>query len=266
MDGSRAKSHAPVLLLPNISARWTRQAAFRQSLRPDSGVDHTGNSNTEAWTVGNSSATFHSFTLEYPTELQWNADSVNNTNRVNLNDLSLLSNARRLGIWQCQRLQFLCFCVIKMVSGALSPVPALLWPETCWGFSAVSTNEAWAVGVRARSTNCYSGNQRFTILKWNGSSDGTGPTVSPTFPAADNNNNQNLNHVAVIDTNGNGAGNLGFAVGNAGDILKSTEPTGRRSFYRHNNLFGVFIVLLLKRGQLALLADILKWNGATGVP
>ena len=69
--------------------------------------------------------------------------------------------------------------------------------KSLYGVSAVSSTEAWAVGERG------------IIAKWNG----TSWSVLPNSTNPINNTTIKLNSVSVIDTNGNGVGDFGYAVG-----------------------------------------------------
>ena len=66
------------------------------------------------------------------------------------------------------------------------------------GVSAVSSQDAWAVGNLDSTTTL--------LLQWNGSS---------WSNHANTGTDSNLNAVQVLDTSGNGIGNFGFAVGQA---------------------------------------------------
>ena len=102
------------------------------------------------------------------------------------------------------------------------------------------------------------------MFKWNGTV--WSPLSSATSPSipADISTNQNLNAVHVIDTNGDGLGNIGFAVGNSGIILQyngtnwvaATSPVA-------TNMMGVFVVSASEAWAVGASGDILKWNGST---
>ncbi len=68
----------------------------------------------------------------------------------------------------------------------------------------------------------------------------------------------------MIDTDGDSAGNIGFAVGNSGRILRyngtnwvaDTSPVT-------SNLFGVSTVVCLEAWACGANGDILRWNGSS---
>ncbi len=264
-DGSRAASHVSGAYasqyqcsinslggIPSVTSA-TYQAETQQAIQLP-----------EIWAVGNSSGNNFMLTQwNYPTELQWSVDTINNTNRVNLNDISLLSNADGWAVGNTNSTNFI---FLRYQNSAWSVVvrTGACSGQNLLGVSSVSATEAWAVGVRARSTSCSSGNQRYTILRWNGSTwTELTPSVSPTIPA-DNNNNQNLNHVSVIDTDGNGTGNIGFAVGNSGQILEYNGSNWLAdSSPVTNNLFGIIVVSASEAWAVGASGRILRWNGST---
>jgi hypothetical protein len=88
------------------------------------------------------------------------------------------------------------------------------------GLSTLSNNESWAVGVRYRPLCANNRNYRYTLLKWNGTSWVLlTPSSAPTIPA-DSSSNQSLNAISMIDSNSDGLADFGFAVGDAGTILR----------------------------------------------
>ena len=218
----------------------------------------------DGWVVGNSSGgNFRLSHWNYPSELNWTAVSISNSNSDNLNGISMLSNADGWTVGNVRNNQFNFLhwngsaWQVNLISNACSG-------QDLQGVSMVSSQEGWAVGNRYQPTNCNSGNQRYTVMRWNGSQwTLLTPTSSPSIPA-DNNNNQNLNAIHVIDTSGNGIGNLGFAVGNNGQILKyncsnwsaETSPTNRR-------LNSVYIVSASEAWAVGNNGTIIRWNGSS---
>jgi Tfp pilus assembly protein PilX len=200
------------------------------------------------------------------TELAWSDESFascGNNCRANLNAVSMLSYADGWAVGDRTLGGFLTF---------------LRWNGSTWtpnltvsgcngqhltGVSMVSSTQGWAVGERYTAT-CVGANRRYDILQWNGTTwVQLSPSTSPGVPA-DHPSNQNLNAVHVIDTTGNGAGNIGFAVGNGGRILQyngtnwvaATSPTA-------NNLFGVYVVSTSEAWAVGASGDILRWDGST---
>jgi Tfp pilus assembly protein PilX len=218
----------------------------------------------EAWAVGAASSGSYVLTRwNRPTAISWNSSSFANAAAANLNSVSLLSNADG---W-----------AVGVVSG--SNFTLLHWTGSSWGLSTLATdcsnqdlygvstvysNEAWAVGHSYRTngtcTNA-SGTQHFTVLKWSGSS--WAKLSSPNIPA-DAGTNTNLNAVHVIDTTQSGAGTLGFAVGDAGTILKYNGSTwAKDTSPTVQNLYGVYVVSSSEAWAVGAAGAIVKWNGTT---
>ncbi len=196
----------------------------------------------------------------YPGEVAWTALNVaGGSSAGNINAMSMLSDA---DAW-------------AVANEANSNLIFLRWNGASWGVSSVtgcdaqnllgismvSSQEGWAVGARSRPTLCLLGNWRYTIVRWNGSS--WTKQVSPAIPA-DNNNNQTLNAVSVIDTSGNGAGDIGFAVGEAGIILRYNGSTwAAMTSPTTQNLNGVVVVSASEAWAVGDGGVILRWNGST---
>ncbi|MDX1902413.1 MAG: hypothetical protein SFW66_10530 [Gammaproteobacteria bacterium] len=221
----------------------------------------------EGWAVGDRSG--NSFILthwNYPTALSWTNASISNpSNRVNLNAISLLSNADGWATGDTSGTNFI-FLHLLGSTWNVSVVAGACSGQNINGISAVSATQAWAVGVRTRATTCSSGNYRYTILYWNGASwVELTPSTSPSIPADGTSSAiQNLNAVHVINTTGTGAGTIGFAVGQSGTILKyngSNWVTDTSSVT--NNLFGVYVVSMSEAWAVGASGRILKWNGST---
>lgn len=218
----------------------------------------------EAWAVGNENGSNFTFThWNKPTEQSWNLTNVaGGTNSAHLNAVSLLSHADGWAVGDRAGSNFI-FLRWNGSSWALTALAGSCSGQHLLGVSAVSSQQAWAVGIRYKP-NCGGGsNYRYTIMRWNGSSWSLlTPSSSPTIPA-DASTNQNLTAVHVIDTNGDGLGNIGFAVGDSGRILQYngtnwvqvTSPTTR-------DLSGVFTVSSSEAWAVGTNGTILRWNGS----
>lgn len=218
----------------------------------------------DGWAVGNSSGNNFVFTRwNYPTENSWTASTVaGGGNDANLNDISMLSNKDGWAVGN-EAGNFLIFLRWNGSTWALNTVNGCNG-QNLLGISMVSSRNGFAVGTTYKPTSCSSGNNRYTIVYWNGTNWSLlTPSTSPSIPA-DNNSNQNLNAIHVIDTAGNGLGNIGFAVGNNGQILRyngtswtqATSPTTR-------NLLGVSVVSSSEAWAVGTNGTILQWNGTT---
>ncbi len=103
-----------------------------------------------------------------------------------------------------------------------APVAGACNGQNLQGVATISNSEAYAVGVRYRPGCGSSGNYRYTLLRWNGSNWVLlTPSSSPSIPA-DMASNKSLNAISMLDTNDDGVADVGFAVGDAGEILRYT--------------------------------------------
>lgn len=196
------------------------------------------------------------------TELAWTDASFNGgSDRENLNDVAMTSygDAWAVGLERSNN-----FLILRwngstwsksLVAGACSN-------QDLNGVTVVSKNEAWAVGQRYQP-GCSGGQRRYTVLYYNGSGWSLlTPSTSPSVPS-DSNQNRDLYAVHVIDTDGDGAGNIGFAVGANGDIIRyngsnwvdDTSGTNRA-------LRGVYVVSSSEAWVVGNNGEILRWNGS----
>lgn len=131
--------------------------------------------------------------------------------------------------------------------------------------SLVSSTEGWVVGLRYKA-GCSGGGKkrRYTVLQWNGSSWSLlTPSSSPSIPN-DHKDNRDLYGVHVIDTNGDGAGNVGFAVGDSGDVLQYNGSNWTAvSSSTSNDLRGVFVVSSSEAWAVGASGTIIRWNGSS---
>lgn len=218
------------------------------------------------WAVGNRSGNNFSFNnWNRAAELTWTSSTVAGTSstRAHLNSVSMLSHAAGWAVGDENN----AFTFMRWNGSAwsLNALAGACNNQHLQGISMVSSQEGWAVGVNYRP-GCSGGgsSRRFTILKWNGSSWSLlTPSSSPSIPA-DSSGNNTLNAIHVIDTNGDGLGNIGFAVGNNGEILQYngsnwvnvTSPVTR-------NLFGVYTVSSSEAWAVGANGTILRWNGSS---
>jgi Tfp pilus assembly protein PilX len=219
----------------------------------------------DAWAVGN--RTGNNFVLSRwnnPTELIWASGSY--TDAANRNDLlsvSMLSNGEG---WAVGTITGTAFNIVHFLNNTWTEVPtgatkvaATCNTQTLNGVSAVSSVEAWAVGVAYRA-NCSSGNFLYTILKWNGTQWAIAPSIP--VPAA---TNLTLNDVKVIDSSGDGLGNFGFAVGNTGTVLQYNGTTwSKLTAISTQNLTGVSVVSTNEAWAVGSTGGIYKWTSAGG--
>ncbi|TAK74629.1 MAG: hypothetical protein EPO11_06570, partial [Gammaproteobacteria bacterium] len=217
----------------------------------------------EGWAVGNVSGS--NFVLTHwnkPTEKSWTLSTLaGGSNATTLNGLGMLSNADAWAVGNVVGSNFI-FLRWNGSTWSLNTVSGACSGQNLVDVSMVSSQEGWAVGVRYKPTSCSSGNNRYTILRWNGSN-WTLLTPSTGLPA-DNNSNQNLNAVHVIDTTGDGTGNIGFAVGNNGQILRYNGSTWTSmSSPTTQNLNGVYVVSDSEAWAVGAAGVIIKWNGTS---
>lgn len=217
----------------------------------------------EAWAVGAVTGGSYQLTRwNRPTELSWTSAAFSDASAVNLNSVSMLSNADG---WAVGNNSATTYTLLHWTGSSWSRISlaSACSNQDLYGISSVSSQEAWAVGHIYRTNGtCTSsaGTQRYTILQWNGTS---WSALAPTTIPSDAGSNQNLNAVHVIATTG-GAGTLGFAVGDKGKILKyngstwvaDTSPTSQ-------NLLGVHVTSASEAWAVGASGTIIKWNGST---
>lgn len=221
----------------------------------------------EAWVVGNLTSNTNVLFGNWNryTELGWNSGGVSSGGGGNasiMNSLSLLSggdgwasgNTSNNGNFLILRYNGIGWTPVSVTGSCNS--------QHLLGISAVSSQEAWAVGVTYKP-NCAGGQNRLTILRWNGSTwTLLTPSTSPAIPSDSNANNNTLNDVHVIDTNGDGLGDAGFAVGNTGQIVRynGTNWVTTASTVTQN-LYGIFVTSASEAWAVGAAGRILRWNG-----
>lgn len=268
-DGTLASSHASGVRTSQYQCSLDVNAAIPTIASPRAERElQWGVALQDGWAVGNRAVSNYTYyQWNGTTELAWTDESFascGTTCRVNLNAISMLSNADGWAVGDRTTAGFLTF--LRWSGSAWSPSLTVTGcaAQNLQGVSIVSSLEGWAVGARYIAA-CGSGTTyRYTLLKWNGTTWSLlTPSSSPNIPA-DNTANVNLNAVHVIDTTGNGLGNLGFAVGDTGKILQYngtnwvavTSPVA-------TNLFGVMVMSSSEAWAVGASGDILRWNGTT---
>ncbi len=131
--------------------------------------------------------------------------------------------------------------------------------------SAVSEKEAWAVGNVGGSGS----SRRWTVLRWDGSSwcamTPGGACAGKEIPNdGSSGQTKTLRGVSVIDTNGDGLGDFGFAVGDNGKILQydgsdwttASSPTTSR-------IRSVFVVSTNEAWACGDSGKVYRWNGSS---
>ncbi|MBA3661722.1 MAG: hypothetical protein H0W64_08350 [Gammaproteobacteria bacterium] len=218
----------------------------------------------DGWLVGDKqSNNFSLMRWNYPAGVDWNNSSLaGGSSASNLEGVSMLSNAFGFAVGGAVGTNFT-FLRWNGTAWVLNAQAGACSNQHLLAVSLVSNQQGFAVGSRYRPACASSGNYRYTILRWNGSNwVALTPSVAPTIPA-DASTNQNLNAVHVIDTNGDGLGNIGFAVGNAGHILtyngtswtRATSPTTQ-------HLKGVYVVSASEAWAVGVNGVILKYTGS----
>jgi hypothetical protein len=219
----------------------------------------------DIWAVGARSG--NKFTIaryDLPTAGSWNNYSyTDGSNRIDLNAVSPSSdtNAWAVGVVKSSNLTIVNW---NGTAWQATPVAGACTGQDLTGVATLSTAEAWAVGKRYRPACANSGNYRYTVMKWNGSSWSLlTPASSPAIPS-DAAGNTDLNAISMIDSNGNGAADFGFAVGNTGTVLSYNGSTWAASSSGSvDNLLGVSVVSANEAWIATSAGKILKWNGSS---
>lgn len=265
VDGTSASSHAS----------GTQVSQYQCSLDVTSGMPTIASSDyqrqlqwgvqlQDGWAVGNRRGNNYTYyRWNGDTELTWTDESFascGNSCRANLNGVSMLSYTDGWAVGERTSGGF--FTLLRWNGSSWTPnlTVTACSNQHLRGVSMVSALEGWAVGVR-NTTTCSGSTYRYNILRYNGTS--WSAQAPPTIPA-DNSANQTLNAVHVIDTNGDGLGNIGFAVGQSGVILSYNGSTWTAvASPTSNTLFGVYVVSASEAWAVGASGDILKWNGST---
>lgn len=221
----------------------------------------------EAWAVGEKSVNNMTFIRwGYPTANQWNNDALDvGSAKANLNDISLLNYAEGWVVGDERNNNFTIRRWDSVSdSWVVSPGIPSNGSRDLYGVSAVSTNEVWAVGKKSGDDDDSSTN--YTIVHWNGStwcvlSPGGNSCSTMSIPSG---NARDLSDVSVVDSTGNSVGNIGFAVGNNGHILKyngsnwslDTSPT-------NTHLTGVSVISPNEAWAVGNNGTLLRWNGSS---
>ena len=219
----------------------------------------------EGWFVGNSTGSNFMFShWNRPAELTWTLSNVaGGSSTTNLHAVDMLSGADGWAVGNEDGNNFT-FLHWNGSAWQLAALSGACNGQNLQGVSMVSSQEGWAVGERYRPLCLPAIPFRYTVMRYDGSSWSLlTPTTSPSIPA-DASTNQNLNAVHVIDTNGDGLGNIGFSVGNNGTIFQYngsnwvalSSPTTR-------DLNGVYTVSASEAWAVGNNGVILKWNGSS---
>lgn len=268
VDGSLASSHASGTAVSQYQCNLVVNSAVPTIASPKAERQlQWGVQLQDGMMVGDrNSNDFVVFRWNGETELTWANDSYasgGSAFRGNLNSVSMLSNADGFAVGDRATTGSGTFIVARWNGSTwtTSWVSPACSGQNLNGVSAVSAREAWAVGVRYISGCGGGSNYRYTFLKWNGSS---WSLLAPTTIPADSSSNQNLNAVHVISTNNDNVGDLGFAVGNSGVILRYNGTTWTAmTSSTTSNLFGVFVVSASEAWAVGASGDILRWNGSS---
>lgn len=229
----------------------------------------------EAWAVGNNNGNNLSFAhFNRPTEKTWTnkEQSVGGSLKTILNSVSMLDYMQAWAVGDKADNKF---SIRKydpstdtwvVPAGLPTPTPASRYVKNLYGVSAVTGNDIWVVGEASSSGGGSS--KRYTIIHWDGTTwcklDPAGSCGGITIPADNNTNTKDLRSVSVIDTTGNGIGNLGFAVGANGRMLKFNGSAWTvDTTVRNKTLRSVFVLSSSEAWAVGDDNTVLKWNGST---
>lgn len=270
VGGTTASSHltgaavSESICLVNVQAGIPSIASPQYQRQLEMAVEIIGSS--DIWAVGARHGNQFSI-IRWNTPLSgvWNdvSPGADVTNREDLKAVSLSSttNGWAVGLQKGSN-----FTMVRW-SGSLpwvaSPLAGACSNQDLNGVAITSATEGWAVGAIYHPACAGSGNFRYTLLKWNGSTWSIlTPSSSPSLPS-DAAGNQNLNAISVYDSNGDGIADYGFAVGNSGTILRYTGAAWTSSTVGAANLLGVAVVSATEAWAVGASGTVLKWNGST---
>lgn len=271
MAGTTASSHASgvsvsqSVCLVNVQAGIPSIAAPKYSRQLEMAVEIL-NGSSDIWAVGTRHRNqFSIIRWNTPLPSVWNdvSPGADLTNREDLNAVSLSSTTNGWAVGTQKGSNFTMVYWNGSLPWVASPLAGACSGQDLLGVAVTSTAEAWAVGARYRPACAASGNYRYTLLKWNGSTwTVLTPSTSPSIPT-DAAANPNLNGVSVFDSNGDGFAEVGFAVGDSGRILRYTGTTWSASTVGSANLLAVSVVSATEAWAVGASGTILKWNGSS---
>ena len=263
VDGTLASSHASGAGVGQYQCSLDSDAGIPTVASPTSETDLQWNVQLQdGWIAENAQGnTFEWLHWNHPTELAFtNVAVAGASSGANINAISMLSNASGWAVTDvaASKLNFLSW---NGTAWALTSTLTACAGQHLLGISMVSSQEGWVVGDNYHPACAGSGNFRYTVVKWNGTS---WSLLAPANIPADTATQANLQAVSVLDTNGDGLGDIGFAVGDAGAIIKyngSTWVTIASSTIK--NLTGVATVSASEAWAVGAAGTILKYNGTS---
>lgn len=265
-DGTRAATH-----LINVGV-----GQYQCSVNISSGVPNISNAKyerklsaalqlQEGWLVGSSiGPDFGIYQLTEATGLYWVSQLLNlGFNAPTLNDIDATSYS---DAWAVGDVHNGDHTILHWNGSAWSSTPtnASCSSQDLNSISVVSSHEAWAVGNDRPMWFCFFGPRRYTLLHYDGSSwSQLSSGSSPGIPS-DSWSGRDLNAVHVIDTNGNGYGNIGFAVGQGGILLRYNGSNWVSDVSgTSDDLNGVYVVSSAEAWAVGENGRLLRWNGVS---
>ncbi|HVE44664.1 MAG TPA: hypothetical protein VNC84_05965 [Gammaproteobacteria bacterium] len=261
-SGSIASAHASGASVGQYTCLLDAQAGIPSISAPSYQREIRGSVQLQnGWAVANNSGSSFNLTQwNRGTEKSWTAATVSSSTTAGiLHSVSMLSYGDGWAVTD-QKNSLLIFLHWNGSSWTVNTIPSICNNQDLYGVSAVSSIESWAVGARYKpGAGCTGTLFRHNIVKWNGT---TWSVLAPASIPADNANNQNLNAVNVIDTTGSGTGNIGFAVGDNGEVLQYSGGVWTKlTAISGNNLYGVSTVSTSEAWAVGQGGVIFRWNG-----
>lgn len=269
-DGTAAVGHASGAPVGEYICALTSTSNFTNLAIPYQRIINFNVPQQDAWAVGGiTTSNAQVDHWNFPTSLSWNFSSLGSGN-YRLNSVSVLSNASAYTVGEfdtagnnltAARWNGSVWTILTM------PTPVSGCTQSLNGISVISSQEGWAVGDQCRVSSGPS-RYRYTILKMTNNGNTwqlLSSATTPSIPADNSNANiDNLNAVSVIDTIGNGVGNIGFAVGQAGKVLRYNGTNWViDSLPGTPNMFAVQTISTQEAWAVGSGGAIRRWNGAT---
>ncbi len=220
----------------------------------------------DGWVVGHKvSSTNRVVRWNSPTTNVWNYQTAAATND-NLHDVDVLdaNNAWAVGKSLSGPTRFNIIRWNGSSWAASSGLPTVVnsnYVRDLQNVSAVSINEAWAVGNRYNT-----GANNYTILRWNGSQWcllGPGGNSCSSISIPTGAAGRDLRGVQVLDSNGDGVGDFGFAVGQNAYILRFNGSSWTEVHVGGNDLQNLVMVSTQDGWAVGNAGDIYRWNGSS---
>lgn len=274
LEGTLASTHTSSSSVTQLACRLTSLGSVPSFNQPEGSTILSADENLEiGFIVGGSSGSNLTFLRwNQPTVAQISNDSITNSvYRTDLRAVALAGPSNAFAVGEKRANEFALWRWNPNLSSWVRETPPALSSDyytNLYGANAPSTEEVWAVGQRSADPGGPD-QRRWTILRRTGGSwcalAPSGSCGGKSIPPDSNSQTKDLYAVSVIDTDGDGLANFGFAVGDSGAILQyngtawsiASSPTSR-------DLFAVKVVSAQEAWAAGSNGTVLRWTASGG--